>query len=296
MKNNTLKSYSMLIAAMLIWGSVGIFRRNIPVSSEFLALTRGILGTLCMLLLIYYNRHKNIEWPSPINIMILAFTGMLLGFNWIFLFEAFNFTTVPIATLCYYMEPTIVILISPLFFKDSITVKHILIVFLTITGMIMISGLPDHSQIGYDSLKGVGFGLAAALLYAFTIILNKKIEQVDTYQKTFIQLAGAALIMLPYTFFTQAFPATVPDETTLLLLLTVGLVHTGLAYALYFGSMRQLSARTVAICSYIDPISALFLSAIILDEALSPLGIVGAFLIIGTLLASEIISLKKIVH
>ena len=57
--------------------------------------------------------------------LLLILSGALIGFNWILLFEAYNYTTVATATLCYYMQPTIVILLSPLFFRERLTAKKL---------------------------------------------------------------------------------------------------------------------------------------------------------------------------
>ena len=71
------------------------------------------------------------------------------------------------------------------------------------------------------------------------------------------------------------------------MLLIVGFVHTGVAYALYFGSMDGLKTQSIAIISYLDPISALVLSALILGETMTMYGIIGAVLILGAAFCLE---------
>ena len=73
----------------------------------------------------------------------------------------------------------------------------------------------------------------------------------------------------------------------------MGLVHTGMAYAIYFGSMSHLKAQSIAVLGYIDPVFALLLSALVLHESLTVFGILGAVLIIGSALVSEIDFPKK---
>lgn len=288
MNKEMAKSYLMVIAAMLIWGSSGVLRRNIPVSSEFLAFIRGILGALFMLAIILYNKNTGLSKIPAKVVGTLLVTGAMYGLNWIFFFEAINYTTVPVATLCYYMQPTIVILLSPLLLKERLTIKKIIVVILTATGMVLISGITENSSLGENQLKGILFGLSAGFLYALNAILNKRISQIDTYHKTFIQLIGATIIMLPYPLLTNNFFPTEINIHIGLLIFILGTVYTGVAFALYFASMKKLSASSVAICSYIDPISALFLSALLLGETLTITGIAGAILIIGTALISEI--------
>jgi len=291
MNKETIKSYLMVITAMLIWGSIGVFRRHIPVPSDFLAFIRGVLGSAFLLSIIFYTKNTGFNKIPSSTVGLLLLAGAILGCNWIFLFEAFNYTSVSVATLCYYMEPAIVILLSPLFFQNRLTLKKLLVVLLTTCGMAMVAGIGDNASLTEKELHGIVCGLTAALLYALNIILNKRIEYSNTYHRTLIQLMGSALIMVPYLLVTQGFTHVDFSGDTVFFLLIVGIVHTGIAYALYFGGMKKLSAQSVAICSYIDPISALFLSAIILGEGLSFTGIIGASLIIGTALISE---LKKI--
>ena len=246
-----------------------------------------------MCIILALKKDVSISQVKKQSIVLLALTGALLGINWIFLFEAFNYTTVATATLCYYMEPTMVILMAPLFFSQRLTLSQLVITILTILGMILVSGIIDNGEIKPDDITGIIFGLSAAFCYALIVISNKRIEAIDTYLKTFIQLSGAAIAMIPYLIYTAGFTGLPDDTSTWLLILFVGIVHTGIAYALYFGAMKELSAQSVAICSYIDPISALIFSALLLGEALTPLGMLGAILIIGTVAIGEFTSKQR---
>jgi RarD protein len=222
------------------------------------------------------------------KILWLVFTGTAMGINWILLFEAYNYTTVATATLCYYMQPTIVILLSPLIFKESITTRRWICVILSIIGMIFVSGFIESGIPPLSESKGILFGIGAAIFYATVVIMNKKLPGLDAYEKTIIQLLSAAIVLVPYLLISrQSFHAEW-TPTVIVMLLIVGFVHTGVAYVLYFGSMDGVKAQTVAIFSYLDPIVALVLSAVILNERLTIFGIAGAILIIGAALISEI--------
>ncbi|WP_027407232.1 DMT family transporter [Anaerovibrio sp. RM50] len=283
-----MKSYLMVITAMLIWGSSGVFRRYIPVPSDFLAFLRGVLGSLFMLCLILYYKKKGMNRIPAKTVGMLLLAGAMYGFNWIFFFEAINYTTVPIATLCYYMQPALVILLSPLFLQEKLTRGKIVVLCLTTTGMVLVSGITETESVDVNQLKGVIFGLSAGLLYALNAIINKRISKINTYHKTFIQLTGAVITLIPYLFIVDGWRPIPTDGLTIISVLILGIVHTGIAFALYFASMKTLSAPSVALCGYIDPISALFLSALVLDETLTVTGVLGAVLIIGTAVVSEI--------
>ena len=310
MKEKQMKSYAMLISSMLIFGTIGIFRKYIPISSALLACTRGITGSLFLILLSVITRHK-FEKIKPKQLILLMITGALIGLNWIFLFEAYEFTTVATATMCYYMQPTIVMLLSPFIFKEKLKGKNIICIVISLFGMFCVSGMADgmmevlnHADllegsllntsrgfvselIGLNQIKGVFFGLVAAVLYAIVIILNKKIQVDDAYNKTIIQLLCASLILLPFLPGAGNWKSLSLNGFIIVMILVVGLVHTGIAYALYFKSMKNLKAGSIAILSYIDPVFALLLSACFLHEKMTAFGLIGAIMIIGAAIVSE---------
>ena len=118
--------------------------------------------------------------------------------------------------------------------------------------------------------------------------MNKKMTGIDAYRKTTVQLLSAGAVMVPYLLLTGGFTTDGFTPAAVILLLIVGIVHTGISYVMYFSSLDRLRVQTVAILSYIDPVSALLFSAFLLREPLSPLNILGAVMIIGSAMVSEI--------
>ena len=288
MQGNDKKSLLMILISMMIWGSIGIFRRFIPLSSSLIAFFRGVIGALFLVLFVKLRKKQIIHHIGGRALTLLALSGAVMGVNWILLFEAYNYTTVATATLCYYMAPTIVVLLSLLLFREKITLRKGICAAIAVIGMFFISGVVESGLPAPSELKGVLFGLGAAVLYACVVILNKMTPGIDAFEKTIIQLAASSAVLLPYVLLTEkSVPADLSGLTVIMLLL-VGLVHTGIAYAMYFGSVDKLPAQTVAILSYMDPITALILSALVLGEKLSICGIIGAVLIIGAAIVSEL--------
>ena len=286
MNKDYFKSYIALVASMLMFGTLGIVRRYIPLSSAMLAMCRGVLGSVFLLFFVLVRGGK-LKLPERRTALRLVLTGAIMGLNWMLLFEAYNYTTVAAATMCYYMQPTIVILLSPLVFRERLGAKRLACAGAAIVGMLFVSGVLSGGAGQMQDIRGIIFGLGAAVFYATVIILNKKVVVEDVYAKTIIQLAGAALVMIPYVLITEGVPELALTPADIGLVLLVGVVHTGVTYALYFGSMQRLRAQTVAVLSYIDPVFALLLSAAVLHVSLTPLGIVGAVLIIGSEIISE---------
>ena len=222
------------------------------------------------------------------NLLVLILSGAAIGFNWIFLFEAYNYTTVATATLTYYLAPFFVMLASPFILKEKLTLKQFLCLIGALLGMVFVSGVVKNGMPAPNELRGILFGLGAALLYATVIVLNKKLKEISAYEKTIMQLGTAAVVVLPYIFLTEDITTLKFETLTVVMLLITGIIHTGIAYTFYFNSMKDLKAQTVAIFSYIDPAVAILLSAFILKEEMDIYGIIGAVLILGCALLSEI--------
>ena len=286
-KNNDPRSLVMFVLSMLIFGTIGVFRRYLPVSSAFLAFSRGMLGSLFLLLFMKLTGKGRGEKLSFRQKLWLALSGAAMGINWILLFEAYNYTTVAVATLCYYMQPTIVMLLSPLIFREKLTAKKVLCALIAVGGMILVSGVTGAQSAGKEGMRGILLGLGAALFYSIVIIMNKKAPGLEPYRKTTVQLFSAGVVMIPYLLLTGGKGEGPFTPATVLLLAVVGLVHTGVAYVLYFGSMDELRTQSIAIFSYIDPVSALIFSAVFLREPLTPMNLIGALMIIGSAIASE---------
>ncbi len=280
------KNYLKAVFSMLIFGTIGIFRRYIPLPSGLLALSRGLLGGLFLLILLKVQK-KDVK-AGKHNLILLAVTGALIGFNWILLFESYNYTTVQVATLSYYMAPTFVLLMSPIFLGEKVTPKKLLCALCSVMGMVLVSGVADGGALFADDVTGIIYGLGAAILYATVIILNKKIRGVDAVYKTMLQLFSASITIVPYILLREDVRSVEITAISALMLVVVGVFHTGFAYSLYFGSMENLSAQSVACLSYIDPVFALILSGVVLHESLSLWGLIGAIMIIVSSVCGEI--------
>ena len=274
-----------LIFSMSVFGTIGLFRRLIPLPSGAIAFFRGLIGTLALLLIVLVLRKKLDMRAIKKNLLLLCLSGALIGFNWIFLFEAYNYTSVATATLCYYTAPIIVLIAAPFIFKERFGIKQGLCAACALVGMVFVSGVLKGGKI---AVKGIIFGLLAALLYASVILINRRLGNLSAYDKTIVQLLSAAIVILPYTLIAEEISIAAFDVKTVALLLIVGVIHTGVSYALYFNSVGSLPTQTVAIFSYIDPAVAIILSALVLKEPMGVLEAVGAVLILGAAVTCEL--------
>lgn len=282
-----------LILAMVIFGTIGIFRKYIPLPSGIVACARGILGVAFLLVFIKIKKIKMDREAIKKHLWILLISGGFIGLNWVLLFESYRYTSVAVATLCYYMAPIFVMIVSPFLLKEKLTVKKVLCVIVALIGMVFVSGVLDGGISDVSEMKGILFGLGAAALYATVIMMNQKLREVPTYDKTIMQLGAAAVVLIPYILFVEDLSAVVLTPLIVFMLIIVGVVHTGIAYALYFGSMNGLKAQTVALFSYIDPIVAIILSAMFLKEPMTIYSAIGAVLVLGATMISELPEKRK---
>jgi RarD protein len=271
-----------MILSMAIFGTIGIFVKYISMPSGIIATVRGIIGAMVILAVMLFTGYK-IETKTVLKkLPVLLASGVAIGFNWILLFEAYRHTGIPVATVCYYTAPIFVMVASPLIFKDKLNPKQIVCVAIALAGVAAVSGV---LQANTTKLFGVLLGIGAAILYASVMIMNKFMGEVPDYERTVIQLATAGIIVLPYALITGG--NVVFNVKSTILLLVVGVVHTGFAYLLYFGAIKKLKSQTVAILSYIDPASAIILSSIVFMQLPTLYEFIGVVLIMGAAFLSE---------
>ncbi|MCQ2512824.1 MAG: DMT family transporter [Lachnospiraceae bacterium] len=281
-----------IIVSMVIFGSIGVFIKFIDFPSSYISMCRGLLAFVFMVLFVVV-RKKGFNFSAvKKNLLWIVLSGAAIGFNWVLLFESYKFTTVAVSTLFYYFAPVLVIVFSPLFFKEKITLQKIICVIIILVGSVFVSGVLESGARNQVSFAGIALALGAAVLYAFVIIINKKLSAVPAIDRTMVQMLMAGFVMVPYTFLTEDVSSFVFEGKSIIFLLIVCVIHTGVAYLLYFASLDGLPAQTCGILSYIDPAVAVIFSMTILREGVSILGIIGAILIIGGAVLSEI-SIKK---
>ena len=274
-----------MAAAMLVFGTIGLFVKNIGFPSSFISFARALTGSIFIALFMLFSGHGLDKKSVLKNLKLLIPSGIAMAFNWICLFEAYRFTGVAVGTLCYYMAPVIVVILSPVFLKEKLTAINATSVFAAVVGAVLISGVVSGSA---KSAKGILFGLAAAALYSTVVMINKFVKNLSPIETTFVQLSTAAVTMIPYILLTEDVTTFVFDKRSVIFTLIVGVFHTGIVYMIYFSSVQKIPAQTTAVFSYIDPVTAIILSAVVLGERLDAVQLIGTFLILAATLFNEL--------
>lgn len=282
------KAVILQSASMLIFSTTGIFRRFVPMPSSLLAFCRGLLGAAFITIFRSVAGNGLSEKMNKRQFLWAVATGSLMGINWIMLFEAFHYTTVSVATLCNYMQPTIVTLLSPILFKEKLTGRKLTCALISVMGMVLVSGVITGDTLPETNALGIAFGLGSAVFYSSVAIMNKLKPEGDVFIKSQVQLISASLFVLPYVLLSGAFgEVELFTFKAVVCFLFIGLFNTGVAYVLYFSSIAKLEAQTIAALSYVDPVSALFLAIIFLNEPLRLSCIAGAVMILSATALSQ---------
>lgn len=278
------------ITAMLIFGTIGLFVKNIELSSSEIALTRGFIGGVTLILATIFLKKKISFEAIKNNLYLLIFSGLAVGLNWIFLFQGYKYTSISNATLSYYFAPVFVTILAPFILKEKLTLSKFLCVLMALVGMFCIVGVDGIN--GGSDLIGIAYGLLAAGFYASVILMNKFLKEIDSIEITVIQLISATITLLSYVLYVEGLGILSVSSVSIPYILILGIVHTGIAYLLYFSSLQGLKGQTIAVLSYIDPVFAIIISAVILKEQLGVLQIIGGVLILGSSFLSEFLNRK----
>jgi RarD protein len=282
-----------IVLAMLIWGSIGVFVKNINLPSIEIVFLRAAVAFVFLLIgriiLIGKPKIKDIKKSPSKEAYLLIISGGVLALNWLLLFQAYKYTTLTNATLSYYLAPVFVVLFSPIFFKEKITIKNLLAVIFAMVGLALIVSHQASSGTltnNYNHVKGILFGTSAAVLYASIVLVNKSVIKFSGFDKALIQISISAIILLPIVLYRNNLH--ISDIKTLIILLIIGIVHTAIAYVLYFSSIEHVAAQRVSLLSYIDPLSAVVFGTLLLSE---PIGIYhilgGALILISTFVSNK---------
>lgn len=282
----------LLVISMIVFGTIGLFVKYIPLSSGEIALYRAILAIILLGIFLLITKQKIDIKTIKKDLLLLLISGMAMGINWILLFEAYNYTSVSVATLSYYFAPVLVMVVSPILFKEKLSTLQIICFVGSTIGLVLLTGISDLNG-NNDHFKGIILGILAAIFYATVIILNKFIKGVSGVNRTFLQFVSSIIVLLPYVLLTSGINVLKLKGVSWIYLLIIGIIHTGICYCMYFSSVKELRGQEVAILSYIDPLVAVIVSLVFLSESMNVYQIIGGILILGFSLFNEIVNSKE---
>ena len=282
------RSYMKYFAALLLFGFNGIVASFIDLSSYEIVLLRTFIGSVLLIALFFLTRNKLTFYQYKNDSLFLFLSGIAMGTSWMFLYEAYAQIGVSIASLCYYCGPVIVMALSPLLFREKLTASKLCGFAAVLIGIILVNGSAFD---GNGNLWGIFCGLMSAVMYAAMVICNKKAQRITGMENATLQLLVSFLTVFIFVLFKQGLTVHLHTEDIIPVLI-LGLFNTGIGCYFYFSSIGKLPVQTVAVCGYLEPLSAVVFSVIVLHETMLPIRILGAALIIGGAVSSELVKRK----
>ena len=283
------RAYTKYILALLLFGTNGIVASRIALSSYEIVLLRTMIGSILLIALFLLNKGHFQFYRRKKDFLFLAISSMAMGISWMFLYEAYQQIGVSLSSLLYYCGPVIVMALSPLLFREKLTLPKIFGFALVLLGLVLVNGnIVGDTQ----SHWGILCGILSAVMYAFMVICNKKAVQITGMENATLQLTVSFLTVAVFVTAVKGIQvdATSADLPWILLL---GLVNTGISCYFYFSSINDLPVQTVAICGYLEPLSAVVFSVLLLKESMSLAQVIGAVLIIGGAVLGSIATWSK---
>jgi RarD protein len=271
------KSYITYIIALLLFGTNGIVAKLIALNSYEIVFTRTLIGSVFLVLIFAFSGKKTKTQINKQHLLLIALSGVAMGISWMFLYEAYAQIGVSVASLAYYCGPVIVMMLSQVLFKEKLTWAKVLGFLAVIIGMLCVN---QKAALGGGVSWGLVFGILSAVMYAFMVILNKKAKSLTGLENSVVQLISSFITVAVFVGLKEGFLIKI-EPSSIMPILILGVINTGLGCYLYFSSIGALPVQTVAVCGYLEPLSALLFSAVFLMEKLDFLQIVGAGLILG---------------
>ena len=288
-ENKTSQAYFKYLLALLLFGFNGIVAHYILLSSYEIVFLRTLIGSIFLIVVFFCSKRERKSIKNKKHFAYMVVSGMAMGASWMFLYEAYSEVGVSVATLAYYCGPVIVILLSPLLFRERLTIRKILGFVVVLLGMYFVNGSALR-QNGFS--WGLLCGILAAMLYAVMVIFNKKALSIAGIENAMFQLIFGFLVVTVFMQIKQGLVIPSLFENIIPVLI-LGIVNTGIGCYFYFSAIQKLPATSVAICGYLEPVSALIFAGLFLQERLAVIQIVGAILIIFGATVGEISTFKS---
>ena len=282
MKNSG--NYIKYLSSLLMFGMNGIVASYIAMSSYEIVLSRTLIGSLLLIFIFIITRQKVHILDNKKHFLFLAISGIAMGTSWMFLYEAYRQIGVGIASLAYYCGPVIIMILSPILFHEKLIWQKITGFLGVLVGMFCV-----NIQAVYDGATtwGLFCGIMSAAMYAFMVIFNKKAKSITGLENSMWQLIISFLTVAIFVITKQGFTINI-EPNSILPILILGIINTGIGCYFYFSSIGSLPVQTVAICGYLELVSAVVFSVLLLRESMDLVQIIGAALIIGGALYGEL--------
>lgn len=283
------KAFLKYLAALLLFGLNGIVASHIALNSYEIVFLRTCIGSILLVGLFLLGKGKFHIKAYKKETLFIVLSGMAMGTSWMFLYEAYQQIGVSMASLLYYCGPVIVMILSPIIFKEKLTMPKVCGFLVVLIGIVLVNGTAADAG---GNTWGLICGAMSAVMYFFMVTLNKQAKSITGMENSVIQLVVSFLTVAVFVGIKQRFVIHVPGEAWIWILV-LGVVNTGIGCYLYFSPLAKLPVQTVAVCGYLEPLSAVVFAALLLGEKMTLVQIIGAGCIIGGAMIGELWKRKR---
>jgi len=274
---NNKNSYFRYFAALLMFGMNGIVASHIALTSYEIVFTRTLIGSLLLIAIYALTRQKVHLFQNRTHTLCLIISGIAMGTSWMFLYEAYQRIGVSIASLAYYCGPVIVMILAPILFREKLTWAKVIGFLAVLIGLFCVNAQALNEA---NTALGLFCGIMSAVMYAFMVVFNKKAKSITGLENSMWQLLISFLTVAVFVGLKQGFVIRIESGNWVPILI-LGVINTGIGCYFYFSSIGGLPIQTVAICGYLEPLSAVVFSMLFLRESMTIVQVVGAMLILG---------------
>lgn len=279
------KAFIKYLSALLLFGLNGIVASNIALSSYEIVFLRTLIGSILLIILFLAGKGKFHIVTYRKDTVYIVLSGIAMGTSWMFLYEAYQQIGVSMASLLYYCGPVIVMILSPLIFREKLTASKIIGFLFVLIGIYFVNG---NAATEGGSIWGIICGAMSAVMYFFMVTLNKQTKNITGMENSVLQLMVSFLTVAVFVGFKQGFVINIPSDDWHWILI-LGILNTGIGCYLYFSPLAKLPVQTVAVCGYLEPLSAVVFASILLGEKMTIVQIIGAVCIIGGAMIGELV-------
>ena len=284
------RAFVKYLCALLLFGLNGIVASHIALNSYEIVFLRTLIGSV-LLICVFLIGKGRFHWKAhKRDVVFIVLSGAAMGTSWMFLYEAYQQIGVSFASLLYYCGPVIVMILSPLIFRERLTMPKVAGFLIVLVGIALVNG---KMAAGSGTTRGLLCGAMSAVMYFFMVTLNKQSREIVGLENALIQLTVSFLAVAVFVGIKQAFVIHVPASSWPWILV-LGIVNTGIGCYLYFSPLSKLPVQTVAVCGYLEPLSAVIFAALLLGEKMTALQYIGAVCIIGGAMIGELIKKRNI--
>ncbi|WP_339958860.1 DMT family transporter [Delftia acidovorans] len=272
----------LMIAGGVLLGTVGVFVQEARQHPLVTVLFRCAFGALALLAWglatgrVRELRVRGRSWP------VVVATGVLMVLNWALFFAAIPRTSIGVATIVFHIQPVWIMLFGTLVLREAVAPRQVAAMLAALLGLVLATGLlgGDAAAWGPDHVSGLLMCLAGSLCYAAVTILAKTEKVVTPFALAWWQCAVGTVLLL-WVPLVHGWPQA---PSSWAWLAGLGVLHTGLAYAILFAGMARLTLGRIAVLQYVYPLTAIVLDWAVYGRALGAVQLAGVGLMAGALL------------